>query len=142
MLFPQAIAIIRQKPPSISALDYTISLAEEFKGSEVTWRSRAKHLARELLRTRQELAKCRLQSLTVASGREGGLAEEAGLEGSGYSPMEEGEGLAAPAAAGGVGCEGSGSTRSLERASLEGEELGWGGGGELEAHIQFCTSSK
>lgn len=135
-----AIAILRQKPETVSAVDFTHDLALRLQGSEVRWRGRAHELERELLRTRQELVTCQLQAahLTSQAGAEGwsqcshGGEEEKECQSEGYfSARPPGSGGApggmAPAAPGGLSV-------STPREKVEEGDEGF------DAHVKFCHS--
>ena len=58
----QALAILRQKPVGIAAREFTERLSLQFSQLQTNWKSKAEQLERELLKTRQDLIKCQLNS--------------------------------------------------------------------------------
>lgn len=57
-----AIAIIRQKPLGESVKDFTQQLSLQFSQLQTDWKTKATQLEAELLRARQELVECQLQT--------------------------------------------------------------------------------
>jgi hypothetical protein len=54
----------------VSASNFTLDLAQSFKGDELNWKGRARALEGELLRIRQELVKCQHQAaLSTSCGK-------------------------------------------------------------------------
>ena len=66
---PQAVAILRQKPSELSAKEFTDRLSLQFIQLQTNWKSKAEQLERELLRTRQDLVKCQIDSEISATSQ-------------------------------------------------------------------------